>query len=511
MSATRTKKAFINTFALATKAVVALLCNFLLPRLILGYFGSTYNGLISSITQFLNIVSILKIGVAGSTRVELYKSLSEHDSDKTSSVINATQRYMARTGLIVLVYFLVLTVVYPLVFRAEISYIDVLVLVVALGATAFSQYVIGTTYTCLLVADQRAHVIYFGETAVNIVATVTSCLLILVGWNLPWVKLVACLIWIIYPLFLYFYCHKKYKINKKIQPMEGMGKKRRYAMAHSIANIIHDNVDIFCLTIFFPPAIVSVYAVYRLVMNGIRQILAVFTNTLEAPFGDLIARNKNDLVEANLSTYEFISGGFVGTIYPIAACLLLPFIALYTRGVTDVQYILPIYAVLIIASESIYALRGPYQTIIQAAGHYKQTRIHAYIEAGINLVVTIIFINILGIIGAVIGTLCANLYRTIVYCVYSSKRIVIRGVGYYFNRLLWVLLLFFTIFIVANKLNSFIGYDSWYKLVICGFVDVTIALMVFLITSPIFYKEDFSRMLLKAKSLFHFRKAKKHE
>ena len=71
-------------------------CNLILPRLILSNYGSAYNGMVSSITQFLNLVSLLRLGVAGAVRASLYKPLAEKNKEKTGKIVKASQLFMKR-------------------------------------------------------------------------------------------------------------------------------------------------------------------------------------------------------------------------------------------------------------------------------------------------------------------------------------------------------------------------------------------------------------------------------
>ena len=92
----RSKKALRNTFASISYEIVAIICGLILPRLILSRFGSSYNGITSSITQFLSCVALLKSGIGAVTRAALYKPLAEKDSFRLSEIINATSIFMRK-------------------------------------------------------------------------------------------------------------------------------------------------------------------------------------------------------------------------------------------------------------------------------------------------------------------------------------------------------------------------------------------------------------------------------
>ena len=100
----RTKKALMNTVALLIYQIVAAICGLILPRLILSSFGSNYNGIVSSINQFINCVVLLRSGVGAVTRFALYKPLSEKNYVSISRIIKATELFMRKIAIIFVVF-----------------------------------------------------------------------------------------------------------------------------------------------------------------------------------------------------------------------------------------------------------------------------------------------------------------------------------------------------------------------------------------------------------------------
>ncbi len=71
----RSKKAFYGSITSLVYQVITVVCGLILPRLILVNFGSSYNGLTSSITQFLAGISLLKAGISGVAKAALFAPL----------------------------------------------------------------------------------------------------------------------------------------------------------------------------------------------------------------------------------------------------------------------------------------------------------------------------------------------------------------------------------------------------------------------------------------------------
>lgn len=57
------KKTYLNIFCSTMAQLVTIISGLIVPRLLLGTFGSEANGLISSLTQFLNYISLVEGGI----------------------------------------------------------------------------------------------------------------------------------------------------------------------------------------------------------------------------------------------------------------------------------------------------------------------------------------------------------------------------------------------------------------------------------------------------------------
>ena len=115
--------------------------------------------------------------------------------------------------------------------------------------------------------------------------------------------------------------------------------------------------------------------------------------------------------------------------------MILPFVSIYTGGVTDVQYRQPLFAMLMIAGSYAYSIRHPFGCVVSAAGHYRQTNVGAVGEVVINLAVSLILVKPLGLIGVALGTFAAMSFRTLHTVWYLSKHILHRPVWRFLLRL----------------------------------------------------------------------------
>lgn len=73
-----------------------IISGFILPKIILSYFGSEVNGLVSSLNQFLAYITLVEGGITGVILANLYKPLVDKDEKKLSSVLVTADSFLRK-------------------------------------------------------------------------------------------------------------------------------------------------------------------------------------------------------------------------------------------------------------------------------------------------------------------------------------------------------------------------------------------------------------------------------
>ena len=76
--------------------------------------------------------------------------------------------------------------------------------------------------------------------------------------------------------------------------------------------------------------------------------------------------------------------------------LINSFVALYTKGINDANYVHPIFGYIILLAEMTHCLKDPYVNMAYCAGKFKDIRKHAVVEAIINIVLSVLSARIAG-------------------------------------------------------------------------------------------------------------------
>lgn len=482
--------------------IVALACGLILPRIVLLYFGSDYNGIVNSITQFLAFSTVLRSGIGAVTHVALYKPLAENNQDEISSVMVATKSFMNKIGLILAGGILVFALVYPFTVLDEFDYFFSFSLVIIIGISAFAENMFSIKYKILLQADQKYYIQIGAAIIAQVLATVISIVLIYMGQSIHVVKLGAALGQLSTPLLLNFYVKKKYTINWKAPANNTALKQRWDAFAHQLAVIINNNVDVVILTFVCTLSEVSVYTVYYMVVNNVSKLISGALSGIKPIFGDMMVRGENENLKKTFKMIEW--GLFAGCtiIFTVTAVMLTPFVLLYTKGVTDANYDRFLFGVAMVIVSLMNILRIPYQAVVEAAGHFKQTRNGAFLEIILNILCSVVLAYFFGVIGVIIGTFVASIVRTTQFAWYSNVKIlsmslwrVIKNYIVYFTSLFGILLFFSKV--KEIECNS---YFEWVKvaIVVCAIIGISI-----MIVSAVFNSKEMKnvfRYVIKRKN-----------
>lgn len=461
--ASRTKKAVYNTGCELLLELITAICSFILPRLILSRFGSTYNGLISSISQFIGCIALLKSGIGSVTRAALYKPLAEGNTVQISKIVNATASFMKKIAIFFAIGILLFSVFYPFIVISDFNWSSSFFLVIILSISTFAQYYFGLTYQMVLEADQKNYIISVINILTTITNTIFASLLILSGFGIHFVKLASAFVFIIPPVFYNIYVVKKYNINKKVEPDYSLIGERWDAFGHQIANFINTNTDIIVATIFLGVKEVSVYSIYYMIGNAIKKGIKAISTGTTAAFGNMLAKNQNELLERRFNQYETLIYYLSTVLVTVTIIMIVPFVKIYTSGITDVNYERPLFGALLCIAIYFESIRLPYQQLVYAAGEFRKTRNGSFAEAAINIVFSIILVNIIGLSGIIVGTIVALSFRTIQFSYFVGKNIIPRSIFFMMKKMIYSIITFLVSLIAASKfpINSISTVGEW--------------------------------------------------
>lgn len=414
---------------------VNILSWFIIPKIILSYFGSSVNGLVSSISQFLSYISLVEGGVTSVVMACLYKPLISKDQKKISSIMKTSQLFYRKIGLIFIAYSFILAIIYPVVVNTGYSYLYVFTLVIILSFSLMIQYMYSLTYRNLLNASKKVYIISFTQSLILILTIILSYISVKIYPNIHFLKIISGLLFILQPVIYSKYINKSFDIDFNAVEDKHLIKQRWNGFAINIAAFIHNCTDVSLLTFFTNLATVSIYSVYAIVTNGLRAIINAISSAIVPTIGITYASENDNKLNKKMDIYEYVVFIAVYFSFTIAGLLITPFVMIYTKDITDANYFQPLFGILMIISEALYLLKMPHLNLAYSANKFKELSKYAYIEATINIVVSVCLVYNYGLIGVTIGTIVAMIYRMITQVHFTKRLIKSRNVATYYKKI----------------------------------------------------------------------------
>lgn len=496
MTDNRGSNARRNVLASLCAQIVGAVCGLITPRLLIGAYGSEAYGVTTSILNFLAYIALLEGGVGGVVRSVLYGPLAQDNRERVAQILKETERFFRILAGILVIYVLVLALGFHKIARVTcLDWFSTFLLVLIIGVSTFGEYFFGMSHTILLNASQRSYVTESVTIGTYVINALSVIMLVLSGCSLLTVKLVSSLVYLAKPLALRYFRGKVYPLPAAVQRDPQALRDKWVGMSQHIAYFLHNNTDVVVLTLLADLKLVAVYAVYNMVLRQIGNVVNSFCAGMEALFGDMLAKRETENLNRAVLFYETLISSVTVILLAATAVLIVPFVGIYTRNIHDVDYIRPVFSLLMCCAVLVECLRLPYHNLIIAAGRFRQTQGAAYSEAILNILLSVILVRIMALPGVEIGTLVAVGFRYGYYVIYLSRHILHRSPWIAFKRLAVNAVSFALVFLPGMKLmNSFptANYGEW---IIAGFAVVGVAVVVNFGMNMLFFKEQTVQLL----------------
>ncbi|MDO5415003.1 MAG: hypothetical protein Q4F78_06005 [Bacillota bacterium] len=494
----RSKKALKNIIANLLLQLTVAISGLILPRFFIIAYGSTMNGMIVSVTQFITYLALVEAGVSAASIVGLYKPLADNDLTEVNRILSATKRFYYRSGVAYTALLAVLVIVYPMLVNNQIDENITRFMILILAASNLVDYLFLGKYKVLLMANQKGYVMMLAQTLGTVLNTIITIILILEGCNVLLVKLVATVIYILRFIIIWIYVRRHYKyLNFNEEPNYKAINQRWAALLHQITGVIVNNTPVVVMTVFMGAKAlveVSIYGVYNMIAHALSLLVGTFNTGLQSGFGELLSKGDREALDKAYSNYEYLTYMVVFWAYTCMAVLIMPFIEIYTRDFTDAVYVRNEIAIMFVLVGIAQNVRIPSITLICAAGHYKQTRWRAILETCIIISVSLILVKPYGMLGVLIGSFCSFLYRGIDIVYYNTTRIMLGSWKRTLKRIILNGLILLLLTLVGNAIipNQMSGYMEWFMwAIILGVV----AVVVFVVINAVVDKKEFKVLI----------------
>lgn len=482
------KKTIIKNVSVGVIAqVLTLLLSFISRSFFINYIGIEILGISGTLTSIISSLSLVDLGIYSVVIYRLYDPIVNERYEECCEIVSVLRKFL--NGIAIVLSFLFVIISPLLRYILKGVNIDRFVYI------AYSLFCLNSVISYFL-AYKRTFLYAVGKDSVakaidslcNLCFTGIRIFIIIYTRNFLIFQTATIIQTIISNLIIHLYCKNHYKwlhstkINKSI--LKQLFLDTRNVFASKIAGYVHGSTDNLVISIFLKTIMVGFYSNYILIESSLVTLFTSITNQITPFIGQEYALTKDKEVHGNIiNHYTFIR-------FVIAGCFVIPFYCLANSFIImcfGKQYILkyiPLFLSIDLYIHIVHSIFTDYETI---CGLFNQEKKISIIGACINIVSSIILVNIIGLTGVIIGTVISQFFywfargRLVLIKLFDFNSVYIKK--YLFNTILYIIVLIFSIFIISRVLIFVKVNNSVLSFIIQGIICE----LAFIIIMSIFF------------------------
>lgn len=407
--------------------IAILIIGLIVPRLIITNYGSDTNGVINTISQVFTYLALLEAGIGQATKNALYPFISndKYDCESICDVMFASRQYYRKVTCFYAVGVIGLSFILPLTLKSDLSYFTLALIVLFEGGSGVLSFYFVQSWSMLFIADGKNYVVANIDLITRILSYGIKIVFALMNVNIVLLQFGFFCISLFKVVIYKCYVNKHYGWIHFVKPKKPLKLKDRNAyVVNEIAWTIFSSTDLIILSMFCSTKLASVYSVYNMIFLALNNLLnSVFTGLV---FN--LGQKYHDNIDEYKREHDLFNSLFMGGITFLmcnALLLSIPFVSLYTKGVTDIDYIYKSLPLLFCLVQILSWSRYVSGNLTGIAGYAKPVSRISVIEASINLALSMLFVYFFNIIGVLLATVLALPLKAI-YCNAISEKLILK-------------------------------------------------------------------------------------
>ena len=425
----KTRKTALIMLGNLLTTILTSVFSLIINQKILTALGSDYNGVNSTAAQIITILTLIEGGFTLAAQVALYKPIANHNLSETNRVVSFTARKMRNYGMLTLLSGVVVSVIYAGFVKSDLTYYTILwVMLLAVVGAAFNLGVV-SQYRILFQVTQTEYKYAYINVASQFLLYFAVCFVLNVSDSIIAIRIVYLLIEMLRGVVTIALARRIFKDVDYHANVDGVQiKGTKDVFVAKITALIYNSAPVLFISTFVGTASTSVYAVYLSVTNIISSLLSGVVNAPMHGLGQLIAEGEDENKHRHLSNvyneYETLIAIANAFLCSVTFIMLTPFVSLYTRNVTDTNYVDIFFTVTMVLILLVQVMHIPCGTCINVAGKFKAVR-NIQLTASAVLIISVTVGTLLGgLKGLLTGKLFTAIVLAIIEIVYNYKAVI---------------------------------------------------------------------------------------
>ena len=502
----RTENSIINSAMSIVTQVLTVVLNFAVKTVFIKMLNDEYLGVNGLFTNIITMLSLADLGIGIAIPYSLYKPLAKKDEHKINVLMNFYKKVYTIIGIAVLLIGLSLTPFLGLIIKDIPKNVPHLSLIYILFVihSASSYFFVYKKF--LIDSDQKGYITSRIIFTFSTLLSIIQIILLVTTKNYILFLLSSIILVIIQNIYISSKANKLYpfiknKTDEKLEKedMEGIKKNVSSLFIYKVGTVIMNGTDNIIISKFIGLIIVGFYSNYVLIINSITTVLNQIFNAITSSIGNLVVttnKKRSKEVYDNLNFANFWLYALFGVCIIV---LINPFINIWIGK----KYVMGFSIVfLLVLNFYVLGMQSVTNSFRNAYGLFWIAKYRPIIMVIINIVISVVLVQFIGIEGVLIGTLISRLLTTAWLDPYIVHKygFEISPKSYYVDYLKY-LEIFIAISIILNYFVSMVAINNIFILIL---IAILVVISVNVILVLLFFKtSEFNYFYDKIKKIRH--------
>lgn len=496
-----------NTTAGMLQMIITMLIGFVARAIFIQTLGIEYQGLNSLFTSIISMLSIAELGLGTAIIYSMYRYIAESDTEMIKSLMRFYKIcYRVIAGIVFIVGICILPFIHLFAEYDTIHESIYLIYLLFLSDAVFSY--LFSYKRSILYAQQKNYIVNLMDLAYTIALNTVQIVILLATENFILFLLVKVVFRLVENGIINLIANRKYpyitdKNAKKLDDsiLKGITLQIKGLIFHKLGSVVVFGIDSMIITRFLGLVTMGMYSNYTMIVNAVSSVFSQVVRGAVASVGNLLTEKNPDKSFDIYKKLSFMSFW----IYAFAAIsiymMMEPFITLWIGG----EFLLSRYILLFVCLNFyLQGMRNPISMFKDAAGIFYEDRYVPVIEALTNFLLSLLLVNMFGIVGILLGTIVS----TMILFVYSFPKYVYvplfkKKASIYLKEQIYYLMLLGVAFAcTVGVARLFASNNEWGNFIVNLIISLTVPNILFCIIFNRkdefkYFKELFFRLVLR--------------
>ncbi|MGG7161198.1 lipopolysaccharide biosynthesis protein [Clostridium baratii] len=476
----RTKKAGLNAIINLINYIIMILPNFFIRKVFLTTLGEELLGLNSLYQNIIGFLCISELGLSLAISYALYSPIARNDKPKIKGYISYYTKFYRKVSIFI---FSVGMIIVPFIHIFTNSRIKNMKIY-------FIMFLINTCMTylfsakfCLLNVSQENYIISITQTLTNLLMAISQIILLYEYKNYFIFICIQIIFNLLQMLILNIIINRKFnwlKNEKGIlekKHIKELYKTMKGLFFHKISAMVLFATDNIVISSFLNLFTVANFGNYYLVISGAQSIMIKLFDGITASVGNLLTENNSEKSYDIYKKSQFVAFCLVSI---MSICILNSINIFIDLWIGEKYRIDNLSIFLLVMNFYFLGMRLPIEKFKETSGIYHEDRYWAVCQAILNLIISILMVNIIGLPGVFLGTFISN-YSVEFWIkpklVYS--RIFKVDYKIYLKQYFIYLLIFLITYFITNRVINLIAFRGILKFISVNLVSIVIVLFLY--------------------------------